>query len=177
MMPVRGWFKRSAWLETFRPGDGKGHILISDGVSPPEDIAFDDIVCDSCNVDAGRDHDDGSEGRIYYDGVDSLCAACGVKAEAEHLEEIRRTLKRRGWADFHVANLKSEHLRAIAHEWNVDEIVGASPDDVAKSLRWDSVEAILYCSRLLEAVNEHKLSKLLFDAVEHKGDSAQETNS
>lgn len=176
MMPVRGWFKRSAWLETFRP-DGKGHILISDGVSPPEDITFEDICCDRCNTDAGAPQSDGTEALIYYDGTDSLCRACGVKAEAEHLDEIRRTLKRRGWAAFHVDNMKPEHLRAIAHEQAVDEVVGASPADVAKSLHWDCVEAILWASRLLEEVNEHKLSKLLFDAVEHKGDSARETNS
>lgn len=169
MMPVRGWFKRSAWLETFRPGDGKGHILISDGVSEPEDIEVSEIVCDICNSDAGRDHDDGSEGRIYYDGVDSLCETCGAKSETEYLEEIRRTLMRRGWADFHVANLKPEHLRAIAHEQAVDGLVGTSPDDIAKGLHWDTVEALLFCSRLLEAVNEHRMAKVLFDEVEKRG--------
>ncbi|OFX10247.1 MAG: hypothetical protein A2516_08440 [Alphaproteobacteria bacterium RIFOXYD12_FULL_60_8] len=176
MMPLRGWYRLGDWIKTFRP-DGKGHIkIIADAMDPVEDIEFTDICCDLCNSDAGAPQSDGAEVLIYYDGVDSLCRACGLRAEAEHLDEIRRTLKRRGWADFHVANLKPEHLRAIAHEQAVDEVVGASPADVARSLSWDCVEAILWASRLLEEVNEHKLSKLLFDAVEQKGDSARETD-
>jgi len=164
-MPLAGWYRRSTWIETFRP-DGKGHIrIIADGVGPVDEIEFDDLACDWCNGDLGRDHDDGSEGHIYYTGSDSLCEPCGAKAEADLLEGTRQTLLRRGWPDFHVKNLKPEVLRAIAHEEAVDQTVGTSPADLAKSLHWDCVEAILWASRLLEEVNEHKLSKLLFDAV------------
>lgn len=176
MIPLPGWYGRRAWIKTFR-ADGKGHIrIIADSFGEVEDIEFDDLVCDICNADMGRDREDGTENRIYYTGTDSLCESCGAKAETVYLEEVRCSLKRQGWAAFHVDNLKPEHLRAIAHEQAVDAVVGASPADVAKSLRWDCIEAILWASRLLEEVNEHKLSKLLFDAVEHKGDDARETN-
>lgn len=174
MMPVRGWYRRSAWITTFRP-DGKGHIkIIADGAGPIEDIEFDDLICDACGTDMGADNPDGSEPNIYYTGSDSLCRGCGLKAEAEHLENIRQTLKRRGWPDFHVKNMSSEVLRAIAHEQDVDVAVGASPADVAKALHWDTTEALLWSARLLEEVNEHRLSKVLFDVVERRGGNAQE---
>lgn len=96
MAPRVGWYSRTAWMETFRP-DGKGHVLIGDGITPPEDIVFDEIVCDWDNADAGADNADGSEGRIYYTGSDSLCADCGRKAEVQELERVRQTLSARGW--------------------------------------------------------------------------------
>ena len=173
MMPVRGWFKRSAWIATFRP-DGLGHITIADGVSPPEGISFSEVVCDGCNSDAGAPNEDGSEGSVYFDGTDTLCEPCGRKAEAKHLESIRQTLRRRGWPDFHVANMSPEVLRAIAHEQDVDTAVGASPADVAKALHWDTTEAILWASRLLEEVNEHRLSKQLFDVVAQSDEEAHD---
>lgn len=82
-MPARGWYRRSAWIRTFRP-DGKGHIkIIADAFGPIEDIEFDDILCDRCGADAGADNPDGTEPSIYFTGVDSLCRTCGRKAEIE----------------------------------------------------------------------------------------------
>jgi hypothetical protein len=94
--------------------------------------------------------------------------------EAEDLEEVRRTLLRRGWAAWHIKNLSPENLRAIAHEWAVDALVGISPGDLAHSLRRDSTEVLLYASRLLEEVDEFRLSQALFKVVENRGKKQRE---
>lgn len=84
-MAIVGWYLKSKWIETFRP-DGQGHITIADGINPPEDIAFAEIICDRCNADAGVSNEDGSEGSIYFNGVDSLCRDCGLMAESKKRE-------------------------------------------------------------------------------------------
>lgn len=81
MMPSTGWYARSRWMSTFRP-DGVGRIIIQGG-GQAEVIEFMEIVCDWCNADAGVDHEDGTEGRIFFTGSDSLCEECGLKAEKE----------------------------------------------------------------------------------------------
>ena len=101
MSPRIGWYRRGRWMTAFRP-DGKGHIVISGGANPPEDIAFDDIVCDRCNADAGADHA-GSEGRIFFDGSDSLCDACGRKAEYRLLAEMVAGIQETSFVDGYTA--------------------------------------------------------------------------
>jgi hypothetical protein len=159
-------------MATFRP-DGQGHICIADGVNPPEDIAFEEIVCDLCNGDAGADHADGSEGRIYFDGSDSLCESCGLKAEAaakdhEHqeLQAVRDTLRARGWPEERLAELSEGEVRDIAHDWRIDRAAGIPASKIAENLHWD-VEAVTYfAARLLEEANVHNLAKTLFDSLE-----------
>lgn len=169
----KGWYSKTEWMTVFRP-DGRGHILISDGVRSPEDIAFDEVVCDRCNADAGAKHEDGSEGRIYFDGSDSLCEACGTKAAAQEgerrqLQEVRETLRARGWPAERVAALSEDEVRAIDKDWEVDRAAGIPASKIAENLRWDICEAVYFCGRVLEEVNEHRLAKLLFDSLEDEG--------
>lgn len=115
MEPRIGWYSRAEWMRTFRP-DGLGHIVIDDGENPPEDIAFNEIVCDGCNGDAGDDHADGSPGRIFYDGSDSLCEACGAKAEAQErqrreLEAVRKTLREESTMSAYIVD--RDHIRYL----------------------------------------------------------------
>ena len=81
MNPRIGWYTRGNWMATFRP-DGVGRIVIESS-GQTEIIEFTEIVCDLCNADAGVDHEDGVEGRIYFTGSDSLCESCGLTVPKE----------------------------------------------------------------------------------------------
>ena len=157
--PRVGWYRLSAWKKTFRP-DGKGHIkIIADGINPPEDIEFDDIACDVCNADAGRDHDDGTEGRIYYDGVDSLCETCGAKAERQLLAAM-------------VASIKET---AFAKEYKATdaEAVGIL---ISRFFQWDGLAILRAAQYALEDANFHSESakvSTMADAVDQAARSSE----
>ncbi len=163
-----GWFTRSAWLKVFRPGDGRGHIVIADGVNPPEDVSFPDVCCDLCNNDAGVGGADGREGRIYYDaeGNDSLCESCGVRAEAKAFDGARRTLLARGWNPDDVAALDGQALHEFLANERLDLAVGLSAAEIAKRLSWDTESVTCFAARLLEEANVHDIARILFDKIE-----------
>lgn len=128
MIPNIGWYRRSKWLETFRPGDGRGHITITGGDNPPEDIAFDDIVCDICNADAGGPNVDGTDVRIFFDGCDGLCAECGEKAERQLLADMVAGIKAASFVDGYKATDVEAMGMLIARffEWDGASILRAA---------------------------------------------------
>ena len=137
MSPRIGWYSRSDWMKTFRP-DGLGHIIITAGDGPPEDIAFDEIICDIFNGDAGADGEDGSEGRIYFDGGDSLCAVCGPKAERRLLAEMVASVKQ---ASF-VRGYKATDAEALGLL-------------IARFFKWDGLAILRAAQYALEDANFH----------------------
>ena len=166
MSPKPGWFLRRQWMKLFRPKDGKGHIVIAGGSEPPEDIAFDEIVCDACNADAGNEREDGTEGRIYFDGSDSLCEGCGQRVQREELDRVRRKLRERGWPEADLAKLTDVDLRDIADRWRIEKVPGITPDEIARCLDWDVADVLFYAGRILEEANIHSTAKLVFDEFE-----------
>jgi hypothetical protein len=137
MSPRVGWYSKTAWVKAFRP-DGLGHIVISGGSEPPHDIVFSEIVCDACNADAGADQADGSEGLIFYDGVDSLCEACGHKAERRLLEEIVASIKKTAF----VKGYKATDAEAMGLL-------------VSRYFRWDGLAILRAAYYALEDSNYH----------------------
>lgn len=78
MDPKAGWYTLTEWMKTFRP-DGVGRIII-EASGQRDVIEFSEIVCDRCNADAAPEHQVGDEPQLYFDGRDTLCAACGREA-------------------------------------------------------------------------------------------------
>lgn len=146
-----GWYSRTKWMEMFRP-DGKGHITISDMVGPPEDIEFEEIVCDICNADAGADRD-GSAGLIFFDGSDSLCEDCGRKAERQLLADMVASIKENSF----VKDYKATDPEALGLL-------------IARFFHWDGLSILRAAQYALEDANFHgesaKVSDMA-DAVEN----------
>lgn len=165
MTPKPGWFSRLAWMRLFRP-DGKGRIVVAGGSEPPEVVEFDEIVCDRCNADAGAEREDGTEGKIYFTGADSLCEACGLEAEARDLERVRDTLRSRGWPEPDLAALSEQELREICENWMIEKMPGITPDQIAERLQWDVGDILFYAGRILEEANVHDMAKIVFGARE-----------
>jgi hypothetical protein len=142
-------------MKNFRP-DGFGHIIITAGDNPPEDIQFDEIVCDACNADAGNDHEDGSPGRIYYDGSDSLCEACGAKAERRLLAEMVASVKQTAFVKGHQAT-DPEALGLL----------------IARFFQWDGLSVLRAAQYALEDANfnaESAQVSAMADAIDAEKD-------
>jgi hypothetical protein len=137
-------------MEEFRP-DGLGHIVITGGVNPPEDIAFTEIVCDLCNADAGAAAN-GSEGRIYFDGSDSLCEECGRKAERQLLADMVASIKAHSFVkDYKATDAEATGLL------------------IARFFLWDGPAILRAAQYALEEANFHSESARvsgMADAVE-----------
>ena len=58
------------FIKVFRP-DGKGQIVVGD-----DDIAFDEIVCDTCNDLITQPEDEPDKKVIYVDEGWGICIKC-----------------------------------------------------------------------------------------------------
>ena len=58
------------FIKLYRP-DGKGHIVVEDA-----DIAFDEVVCDSCNALITQPEDEPDRKVIYVDEGWGVCENC-----------------------------------------------------------------------------------------------------